>query len=684
VRKQKAKSRKQKWLIAFLLPAAFCLLTCSAREARTYNVLLITLDTFRADRVGPLTPNLSKLAVDAARFRAAESPVPLTLPAHATILSGVLPLHHGVRANGAGSFSGETLATALSRQGWRSAAFVGAFVLDRRFGLNRGFEVYDDAITRDPNDDSTSNLEARRRGGEVVDAALKWLASGRDRKPFFAWVHLYDAHAPYAPPAPFPQTYDGGIAYVDAQVGRLLAGVDRRSTVVAIVGDHGEALGEHGELTHGLLLYEPTLHVPMILSAPGVPAREVAEPVSTADLASTVASLAGATFATKDGRDLTADLRAGRDPKRADVYGESEYARSFGWAGLTAMRRGSLKLISGGAPELYDAVADPGESNNLLADRRRDYRELQQASDAIRLTAVTASATAVDAETRAKLASLGYVAPAAGSAAGAARDPKAMLPLFLDYERAMVALNGNRPAAALPLLEAAVATDPANRLFRATLGRTQRDLGNLDKAVSLYREAVALAPGEADAWYDLAATLQDAGEYDEARMALVEVLKREPNRPEAHNALGVSYASRGDFQHAVAEFRKALDIDPRNARAWNNLGNVMRDGGRADDAAQSFRRASDLAPRYPDPLNGLGVVLVQKGRPRDAVPLFDAALALAPRYYEAQLNRGIALQMSGDAAAASAQFRSLLAGLPAGARYDAQRNGARTLLKALH
>jgi len=262
------KPRSARFLISsfLILHSSFLLLSCRPHEQPPkYNLLLITLDTFRADRITKLTPAIA--SIPAVVFANADSPVPLTLPAHSSILSGLIPPHHGLRNNGTGLFpeNRDTLATLLAAKGWRTGAFVSSFVLDHRFGLNRGFDVYDDEVTRDPTD-AEGSFEAERRGGETVDRALAWLKRA-DARPWFAWVHLYDAHAPYAPPPPYPQTYDGEIAYVDAQVARLLAAVDRSKTIVAIVGDHGEALGEHGELTHGLLLYEPTLHVPMIVAA---------------------------------------------------------------------------------------------------------------------------------------------------------------------------------------------------------------------------------------------------------------------------------------------------------------------------------------------------------------------------------------------------------------------------------
>ncbi|MFY9824548.1 MAG: sulfatase, partial [Thermoanaerobaculia bacterium] len=277
------------WSARTLAPALLLALPlawgCSRGGERHPNLLLVTVDTVRADHLGcygdreAVTPFLDRLASEGLRFEAASSTVPLTLPSHATILSGLLPLHHGLRNNGAGALPAGTgtLATLLAGDAahYRTGAFVGAFVLDGRFGLKTGFEVYDDEIPRDPK--AGVSLEAERPGREVVDRALTWLKDGDDRKddrPFFLWVHLYDAHAPYTPPPAWAarhpgRPYDGEISEVDEQIGRLLAELDRRGvsgrTVVAVAADHGEALGEHGELTHGLLLYEPTLHVPLLL-----------------------------------------------------------------------------------------------------------------------------------------------------------------------------------------------------------------------------------------------------------------------------------------------------------------------------------------------------------------------------------------------------------------------------------
>lgn len=682
--RQKPETRNQKTAAAFLLLSAFCfLISCSRSEPKKYNVLLITLDTFRADRIGPLTPNLQRLAHGSVRFASADSPVPLTLPAHCSLLSGELPLHHGVRNNGADPFPPDapTLATAFGAASYRTAAFVSSFVLDRRFGLARGFDVYDDQIPRSGSDDANT-LEAERVGGATVDRALEWLRRP-DGRPFFAWVHLYDAHAPYAPPAPYPQTYDGEIAYVDAQVGRLLAAIDRRDTIIAVVGDHGESLGEHGELTHGLLVYEPTLHVPLIISAPDAVARELVEPVSTIDLAPTLARLCGLTLAQKavDGRDLSSFITGRGEPPRTSLYAESEYPLQFGWSDLRAVRRGGMKLISAKSRELYDLQRDPGETKNVVDESRRTVRDLETTlADLRKSERASGAAAPVDAETRSKLASLGYIAPAAVPDRADRPDPQTMAPLFRKFEEATWALNGSRPKEALPALEELVTADPQNSVFRQTLARALRQQGQLEPAIRLYREAVALTPMDAEAWYNLAVALQEGGKADEAGQAIREALRRDARRPEAHNTLGIAEAAEGNLEGAEGEFRTALSLDARNARSWNNLGNVLRATNRFDEARQAYERAAAIAPDYADPLNGLGAIDVQQDRPRDAIARFDAALRLVPDYYEAQLNRGIALELAGDREAARRQLSHLLEVLPKSREFDDERKAARDLL----
>ena len=440
---------------------------CGERERPPLNVILITLDTTRADHLGcygsraGATPAADRLAARGVRFEQADSVVPLTLPSHATLLTGLLPQRHGLRVNGGGTLRGsvETLATVFFRHGFRTGAFVGSSILDHRFGLGRGFGVYDDAVTIDPQGASES-LDAERAAGAVADLALGWLRQTGPR-PFFAWIHFYDAHAPYAPPQPYrsrfaSSPYDGEIAYADSQVARILDFLDRAGlrdhTIVVIAGDHGEGLGDHDESTHGLLLYESTLHVPLIIAAPGLRAHVVHESVSTTDVAPTLAALAGVPMnvVRLDGRDLSANLVQQREPAPRDIYAETQYPRTFGWSDLGTLRREGKKLISGKLDELFDLNSDPHETTNIVQRDRGTYRELAAAMTPFRRRSTTRS-TATD-----------------GSAP---EDPRSMTAQFREFETATSLLSAHDVPGALRLLQSLVKESPNNPAFQSALAR---------------------------------------------------------------------------------------------------------------------------------------------------------------------------------------------------------------------
>lgn len=688
---------------------------CSGKEApRRPNLVLVTLDTVRADHLGcygdrqAITPELDRLAGEGLRFTNASSAVPLTLPSHTSVLSGLLPPHHGLRNNGAGALrpGTATLATLLGGAGYRTGAFVGSFVLDHRFGLAPGFEVYDDEIERDPK--AGAVLEAERPGREVVDRALAWLRK-EDARPFFLWVHLYDAHAPYTPPPAWAarhpgRPYDGEISEVDEQVGRILEELRRRGlagrTVVAVAADHGEGLGEHGELTHGLLLYEPTLRVPFLLRAPwALKPRVVETPVSLVDLAPTLAGLLGQPFpqaAALDGRDLSKALIAGGEPAAGEVYAETRYPATFGWSPLAALRRRDLKYISAPRPELYDLRRDPREAANLLAKPAAAPPDGSARGFAERLAAIEASAVAgprpaspaETSETRARLASLGYVsggtpAPRPRASAGSAPDPQAAVALFQRFEKANARLESGDAGGAAGELAALVAADPANPVFRGKLAAAWRERGDVARALPLYRQAAADAPADAEAWYELAAALREAGQVPAARQAAQRALKLDARMPEVHNTLGIIDLGDGKLDDARREFETATELDPRHATALNNLGNVLRAQGKPDEAERAYQRAAAVAPRYAEPLNGLGTLEVDRDRPRAALAYFERALALAPGYHEVRLNQAIAHDLAGDAQDALSAYQDFLAATAGDAKFAEQRRVAQQLLGRL-
>jgi len=654
------------------------------------NLVLITIDTLRGDRIGRgLTPSIDGVAADGLTLANARATVPLTLPSHVSIMTGTLPPVHGVRENGVVFDAARpTLARTLQAAGYRTGAFVGAYVLDRRFGLADGFEVYDDRVPRDP--EKGAHLEAERRGADVVDAALGWLR--QTPEPFFAWIHLYDPHAPYNPPPGFlakagGQAYDGEVAYADFQVGRLLDALRERGaydrTALAITGDHGEGLGEHGEQTHGMLAYDATLRVPLVIRAidaasPGARGRRD-DPVSLADLAGSLLRIAGVMV---PGGMSDAFLLAGQAQDR-DVYAETEYPRTAGWHPVAALADARWKLVLSAEPELYDLRTDPGETRNLapakgalvegMAARVRTLAHPPNGSRA---------RDAVDAETAQRLRALGYVSGSSPPASPTdAPNPASMIHEWAAFEHALTLVNAGRPRDALPALEGLAARFPSSSVFQSTYARARLDAGDALAAMKLYRAAVAKHPRDAMLFHDLAVAARAAGDGAEAFRAEQAALALDKENPVALNALGLIHADAGRPADAAAAFDRAASIDRFNPSYWTNLGNARRELGDLAAAEAAYRRALQVNETYGDALNGLAVLLVQRGSPAEAVPLLARALEGAPDFHEARLNLGIAYQESGDTVKAAQTYRQLLA--TTGPRGVRERRAASELLRRL-
>ena len=649
------------------------------------NVVLITIDTLRADRIERgLTPSIDALGSRGVVFQNARTAVPLTLPSHVTMMTGTLPPVHGVRQNGIVFRPGpSTLARVLRDAGYHTGAFVGAYVLDHRFGLSDGFDVYDDNIPRNPVRGEW--LEAERPGERVVDAALSWLE--RVQQPFFMWVHLYDPHAPYTPPDGFlqrasGQPYDGEIAYADAQVKRLMNALKQReqfeAAVIAVAGDHGEGLGEHNEQTHGMLAYDSTLRVPLVLVAPGFDARgRSSAAVSLADLPSSLLEIVNV----RPPQTMIRPFLLSRTPEDRDVYAETEYPRAAGWHPIAALVDARWKLLLSSEPELYDLQADPAEKQNLAGSRRplveamsKRVRELARAGD-------RGSSQQVDPEAAARLRSLGYVSGARATPTGTEPNPARVIQAWTTFERALEQLNQGRPRDAIPALKALSAKFAGSVLFEGTYARALMEAGNAGAALQRYRALVTQHTTDALLFHDLAVAARTAGQPAEALRAEQAALTIDKNNPAALDGLGLLYADAGRPTEAAAAFQRATEVDPRNPSHWNNLGNARREVGEMAAAEAAYRRALDVDPNYPDALNGLGVLLVQRGSPVDAIPLLTRAVERSPDFYEARLNLGIAHQQAGNRAKAVGIYRELLANAPASA--SRERKAAAELLKAI-
>jgi arylsulfatase A-like enzyme/thioredoxin-like negative regulator of GroEL len=633
---------------------------------RRASVVLLTIDTLRADRLGAYggkgarTPNLDALAARGVVFEEALASVPLTLPSHSTILSGLAPPRHGVRDNGTYVFpeGRETLATVLKARGYATGAFVGAYVLDRRFGLARGFDLYDDQIERRA--EGASVLESERRCDAVVDAAAGWIA--RQTTPFLAWVHLYDPHAPYDPPPPFREPYaghlyDGEVAYADSCAGRLIAAAGSRGPVaIVVVGDHGEALGEHGERTHGFFVYQSTLRVPLIVAGPGIGRGERRrDPAQTVDVTPTILGLLGAPAPTGlDGTDLLSR------PADRPIYAETLYPRSMGWAPLHSLRAGPLKYIEAPRPELYDLDADPGESRDLAAARPGDASRLREALATFRGEDRPVAAASVAPEVAERLRALGYAAGASeGAPAQTLKDPKDAVGLWRDFEESIWAeARGDRDTAITGLRDL-VRREPANTTFRRSLASGLRRAGKDAEAAALL-DANALADDPL-AWHERAVVLGAASRVEDAIRAEDRAIALNPLLPEPYNHRGVLEARRGHMEAALGDFEKAVALDPNNARAWNNRANALRTLGRREEAASSYKNAARLAPGDPDPLNGWGVLAAETGDLPAAASAFQRVLEIDPSYSEAAVNLAFVEARQGRTADARSRLQRLLA-----------------------
>jgi arylsulfatase A-like enzyme/tetratricopeptide (TPR) repeat protein len=699
--------------LAALLAALGCSRGPAPPPARP-DVLLVTIDTLRADRVGcygrraALTPVLDGLAARGVRFEVAVAHAPLTAPSHASILTGLTPLGHGVRDNGAYVLPEgvRSVAEDFRQAGYRTAGFVSGFPLKRRFGFDRGFETYDDQLPRGKDARRTAYVE--RTADRTTDAALHWLetasAAGSPRKPFFLWVHYFDPHAPYEAPAEAmagaASPYDGEVAFVDSQLGRLLRRVEEEAkgtpTLVLVTADHGESLGEHGEDTHGIFLYDSTLRVPFLLAGPGVPAGGAPRTVARGiDVAPTLLDYAGLPAKGMEGRSLR-PAASGETLPDEPAYAESLHSQlQYGWAPLHAWRTAKHKLIEAPRPELYDLAADPAEARDLSArDTSRVEgmrRELQRAM----AKDTPSAAQAVDPETAERLAALGYVGTGGSATAPpSGRDPKDGIGLVTRLGRNGMTVARTEPEKAIRELTALLAEDPGmlvvlrtRAVAYAAAGRPQdaiRDLRELEKRGALSAEdAVVLGdnlrlagrvkdatlvlertsrenPKFAQPLLSLAAVRVQEKDMDGAAAAYAKVLEVDPDNAEASRGLGDVALIRGDLAEAGKRYARVLELDGTDAPALSKLGVVRVRTGQAQEAIGLFRQAVESDPKNAEALLYLAGALASNGRPAEAVPYFERALAAGPRTTMALNGLGLTRMELGDRAGAATAFRESL------------------------
>ncbi|MGE0040039.1 MAG: sulfatase-like hydrolase/transferase [Vicinamibacterales bacterium] len=647
------------------------------------NVLVLTMDTTRADRLGAYgdtsgaTPALDRLAGEGVVFEHLVAPAPLTLPAHSTLFTGEDPPFHGVRDNGGYILdpSRQTLAETLGAGGWATGGFIGAFVLDRKFGLDQGFDEYYDQfdINQRPGEGFALG-DIARPASEVVDHALPWLeahAAGR----FFAWLHFYDPHSPYDPPEPFKtrfqsRPYLGEIAYVDSQIARVLAWLDEKGlrdrTLVVVLGDHGEALGEHGEGTHGLFVYESTLHVPLIVRAPyaGLAGRRVPAVVRTEDLMPTILELAGQPVpASVRGTSLVPLLTGQATDLELDAYSESLYARNhFGWSDLRSFREGRFKLIEAPRPELYDLELDPGETTNIFEERRQLGDRLRLEIRRIERDAESGPArapAAIDPETRERLAALGYVGSFTDVAIpeGETRaDPKDKIDVF---NRMLQAREGSA-GDPIAILEAIVADAPQIIDAWTMIGNEYFRKHDYRAAIPYYKKALELSPGYDLATINLANAYRRMGDEQAAMVGYQQYLERDPRNAYVRYQLGEIQSDLGRLGEAEQSFQTALDADPSLASALNALGAVRFKQGRLAEARADIEQALRLKPEVRLAYYNLAVIAEAEGRPGEARDLYAREIRLHPDNYRAHFNLGRLFERAGDRAAQIEAWRAAI------------------------
>jgi arylsulfatase A-like enzyme/Flp pilus assembly protein TadD len=638
-------------------------------ETSDQNILLITIDTLRADALGSYggrakTPNLDRLAREGVRFTFAHAQAVLTLVSHSSIMTGEYPYQHGVRDNAGFRLadSATTLAELAHAKGFATGAFVAAFPLDRHFGIAQGFDTYDDVSGREVRGDGFEIAE--RPASEVVSAADTWIAS--QRKPWFAWVHVFDPHSPYAPPPPYDREYAddlyaGEVAYVDAALAPLLqaAHSSARATTIIVTGDHGEGLGDHGEATHGVFAYESTLHIPLILAqiGGGIPARdrEVVShvPVRHVDILPTIAGLAGLDLPSNlPGRTLLT-ARDGETEPRPSYFEAMMPMLKRGWAPLWGVIDGRDKYIDLPIEELYDLGADPKEERNLAPKEPVQVRTLTARLKGFG-AALPGEQIEETGETRERLRALGYVSAAAPRKAryGEEDDPKRLIDVDHLMMRGIELHQQHRDAEAIDAYRRVIERRPDMGLAYRRLAFLQWENGAPQDAIATLRRAIDVIGADVDIDIRLGTYLAETGAVTEAIPMLERAAKAEPDNTEALNALGIAYAHAGRNADALRTFARILTINPRDAFAIENTAAVYMQQGKLAAAREAFARAAANDPRSSRAQAGLGVVAIKSGDREAAIQYWKHAVALDATNYDALYNLASELLGAGRTAEA--------------------------------
>ncbi len=637
------------------------------RGDRDFNVILVTVDTLRADKIGcygnPFvrTPAMDALAAGGIRFENCISQAPLTLPSHTTIMTGTLPPFHGVRDNGGFVVPAElvTMAEIFKARGYDTAAFVAAYVLDAKWGLNQGFDEYFDRFDLS-RFEKIGLGEVQRPAGEVIDDALAWIERKKGGK-FFAWIHLYDPHTPYEPPEPFLSEYPrspylGEIAYADAQLVRLWdylgqAGL-RDDLFLVLAADHGESLGEHDEGSHGFFIYQAALHVPLIIATPFPALRGVtsAETVGLVDVMPTVCEMAGIPVPVEvQGRSLVPSFFSPGAAMERLAYSESYYPRyHYGWSELRSVQDGRFKLILAPVPELYDLDNDPGEAKNLVYLEKGVFQDLSARAETLMTeagrNALEVDLGKVDEETREKLAALGYVGSFTDSSKLQGKklaDPKDKIGIFNELTKARETGMSGDFDQAIRTIEAIIAGDPTIADAHFSLGNVLYRAGRFEEAAGAFLKSLDLKPDDSFAVINICNCYQATGRFDEAEKFVLDYLASGFKDPQLYFLLGNIMIHHNEPEKAVPYFEKCLAENPRSASAHNGLAAVYLNRDASGDMARAEEHLSAAAAINPTLLSlryNMAQLREKQARLAEAAELYLQEIRDAPKSFKALYN----------------------------------------------
>jgi len=681
---------KKRWLVMAVGVAIIAAVAAGLilRRHSPVNLLLISIDTLRADHLGcygypaAKTPNVDRLSREGITFDDAICTVPLTLPSHTSLLTGLSPVSEGVRDNTNFKLADDfvTLAEVLRANRYLTGAAIGAYILDARFGLNQGFSYYDDDLSAGTQPSLFGYPE--RTADRVTDSAIRWL--GGAKEPFFFFAHYYDPHAPYEPPQAFAnlfpgRPYDGEIAFTDSEIGRLLNYLDRRKmlkhTLVVIVADHGEGLGEHGENTHGILVYQGTLRVPVIIRPPegsrwgrGRAGKRIADPVSMMDVFPTLLEMLGyGQNGGTDGRTLVPAIEGARLEPRPIYFESMSSYFAYRWSPLRGVRFGQWKYILAPQSELYNLADDPAEGDNLVqrdpaeADRLR-AAVLAAASEEPAAVASQARISAVDAQ---KLRALGYVSPSPAEIPPitdlAFKDPEKMIYVISEYlEPAITAIDEGNAELALQKIDQLIKADPTNPEAYAHKARLFLTMDEYAKAKEVYDQLLKVDPQNSTAFFHLGNIAQTEGEQLKALGYYEKALQIFPDSPEALANIGSILLTEGKTDSALAVLDRAYSLEPRSIVTLINLGLTHLVKEAPDSALFYFRQALQLEPDDVKVLSNCGAIFISEGMVDSAIVYFQRAQEAAPEDVSTLINLGGAYRQKGEVDLAGGAYEKAL------------------------